>query len=122
VLQHVTLEVPRDKVRDCVAFWALLGFTELEPPESLRGRFIWIGRADTHIHLMPKDAPGVPADGHTAVVPDDAEATVAALLEAGFDPEPGSAAWGAPRWFVRDPAGHRVEVMSAPPPSVTLRG
>jgi hypothetical protein len=37
------------------------------------------------------------------------------LREHGFDPLEGSNAWNAPRWFVTDPAGHRVEVMSAPP-------
>jgi hypothetical protein len=122
VLQHVTLEVPPDKVRDCVAFWELLGFIELEPPESLRGRFTWIGKDGTHIHLMPLDAPAIPAQGHTAIVSGDAERDVATLREHGFDPQPGSNAWNAPRWFVHDPAGHRVEVMSAPPPSVTVGG
>jgi catechol 2,3-dioxygenase-like lactoylglutathione lyase family enzyme len=117
MLQHVTLEVPRGKVRDCVRFWALLGFREITPPPLLRDRFVWVERAGTHIHLMPLAAPTVPEHAHPAIVPEDAEQTVAALRDAGFDPSEGSNAWGAPRWFVRDPAGHRVEVMSAPPPS-----
>jgi catechol 2,3-dioxygenase-like lactoylglutathione lyase family enzyme len=120
MLQHVTLEVRPDQVRDCVRFWELLGFTELEPPPLLRDRFTWIGKDDTHIHLVPVDAPAVPREGHTAVVAGDAEATVATLRDAGFDPQPGSNAWNAPRWFVHDPAGHRVEVMSAAPPSEPL--
>src|ERR671911_234683 len=109
MLQHVTLEVRPDQVRDCVRFWELLGFAELEPPPSLRARFTWVGRDDTDIHLQPVEQPAVPHRGHTAVVAADAEAAVAALREAGFDPQPGSNAWDAPRWFVRDPAGHRVE-------------
>ena len=120
MLQHVTLEVRPDDVRPCVRFWRLLGFAELEPPPGLRGRFTWLGREETQIHLVPVERPAVPHDGHTAVVAADAERAVAALREAGFDPRPGTDAWGAPRWFVRDPAGHRVEVMSAPPPSVPL--
>jgi catechol 2,3-dioxygenase-like lactoylglutathione lyase family enzyme len=122
VLQHVTLEVRPDQVRACVRFWELLGFDELEPPPSLRDRFTWVGREDTHIHLVPVERPAVPRDGHTAVVAEDAERAVAALRDAGFDPRPGSNAWDAPRWFVRDPAGHRVEVMSAPPPSDPVEG
>jgi catechol 2,3-dioxygenase-like lactoylglutathione lyase family enzyme len=120
MLQHVTLEIRAEQLRDCIRFWELLGFTELEPPELLRGRFFWVGRNDTQIHLQPVEDPAVPENGHAAVVPDDAEAAVATLREHGFDPQPGSNAWDAPRWFVRDPAGHRVEVMSAPPPSRPL--
>ena len=117
MLQHVTLEVRPDQVRDCVRFWELLDFTELEPPPSLRGRVTWIGREGTQIHLQPVEQPAVPRNGQAAIVAADAKAAVAALRDAGFDPRPGSNAWNAPRWFVHDPAGHRVEVMSAPPPS-----
>ena len=120
MLQHVTLEVRPDQVRDCVRFWELLGFAELEPPELLRGRFIWVGRGGTQIHLQPVEDPTVPERGHAAVVAEDAEAAVTRLREQGFDPQPGSNAWNAPRWFVHDPAGHRVEVMSAAPPSKPL--
>ena len=103
MLQHVSLEVRPDQVRDCVAFWQLLGFQELTAPPLLRDRFTWV------------DDPVVPREGHSAVVAEDAEAAVRTLRAAGFDPQPGSNAWDAPRWFVHDPAGHRVEVMSAPP-------
>jgi catechol 2,3-dioxygenase-like lactoylglutathione lyase family enzyme len=115
MLQHVTLEVRPDQVEACVGFWELLGFRRMTPPPLLRDRFTWVQRDGTHIHLVPVDDPAIPREGHTAVLPDDAEAAVGALRDAGFDPRPGSNAWDAPRWFVLDPAGHRVEVMSAPP-------
>jgi catechol 2,3-dioxygenase-like lactoylglutathione lyase family enzyme len=114
VLQHVSLEVRPDQVRDCVAFWELLGFTEIEPPPILRDRFTWVERDGTHIHLVPVDDPAVPKEGHTAVVAPDGD-TIARLEQHGFEPREGSNAWNAPRWFVLDPAGHRVEVMSAAP-------
>jgi catechol 2,3-dioxygenase-like lactoylglutathione lyase family enzyme len=114
MLQHVTLEVHADQVRDCVAFWELIGFKEMLPPPILRDRFTWVERNGTNIHLVPVDDPAVPKEGHTAVVaPDDQ--TVARLREHGFEPREGSNAWNAPRWYVNDPAGHLVEVMSAPP-------
>jgi catechol 2,3-dioxygenase-like lactoylglutathione lyase family enzyme len=117
VLQHVSLEVRPDQVRDCVAFWELLGFREIEPPPTLRDRFTWVERDGTQIHLIPRDDPAVPpVEGHTAVVAPDDD-TIARLQQHGFTPEEGSNAWDAPRWFVTDPAGHRVEVMSKPPPS-----
>ena len=71
---------------------------------------------------MPIDEPAIADQGHYAIVADDPEAALAALREHGFDPQPGSNAWDAPRWFVRDPAGHLVELMSAPPPSEPIGG
>ena len=114
MLQHLTLEVPPDRVRDCVAFWALLGFTEMAPPESLR-HTTWVEREGTQIHLNPQEQPTIPRVGHVAVLAGDYEAVLRALAEAGLEVQAGSNAWDASRVFVHDPAGHRVEVMSAPP-------
>jgi catechol 2,3-dioxygenase-like lactoylglutathione lyase family enzyme len=116
MLQHVSVEVPPERVRECVAFWALLGFEEVEPPPSLR-RFTWVERGGTQIHLMPFEDPVTTARGHAAVVVEDYDAALERLREHGHSPEPGSNAWGAPRSFVRDPAGNHVELMSAPPPT-----
>ena len=116
MLQHVSVEVRPDQVDACVAFWALLGFEQVTPPESLR-RFTWVERAGTQIHLMPFDDPVTTVRGHAAVVVDDYEAVLARLHEQGFETREGSNAWDAPRSFVRDPAGNHIELMSAPPPT-----
>jgi catechol 2,3-dioxygenase-like lactoylglutathione lyase family enzyme len=115
MLQHVTIEVGAGEVDACVRFYVLLGFERVEPPESLAGRATWVERAGTQVHLMPVDAPAVPPKGHHAVLVDDYDAAVAALRGAGFDPEPRTEHWGAARSFVRNPAGHRVEVMAGSP-------
>jgi catechol 2,3-dioxygenase-like lactoylglutathione lyase family enzyme len=115
MLQHVTLEVRPEQVEPCVAFWGLLGFARITPPPPLRGRFTWVARAGTQVHLAPVEAPVAAREGHVAVVAEDFEEALGALRGAGFEPRPGSNAWDAPRAFVRDPAGHLVEVMSAPP-------
>ena len=60
MLQHVTLEVTPAAVRDCVAFWALLGFTEMVPPPMLRDEFVWVEREGTQIHYAPTDDPSPP--------------------------------------------------------------
>jgi len=100
----------------CVAFYGLLGFARVEPPETLRDRAAWVERAGTQVHLMLVDDPVVPKQGHLAVVAEDYDATMTALRDAGFEPDPRREHWGAPRSFVRDPSGARVEVMAAPPP------
>jgi catechol 2,3-dioxygenase-like lactoylglutathione lyase family enzyme len=116
VLQHVSIEVRREDVDPCVRFYALIGFRLVEAPESLRGRATWVERGPTQVHLMLADDPVVPPTGHHAILVDDYEATLAALRGAGFDPEPRAEHWGCPRSFVRNPAGHRVELMACAPP------
>ena len=115
MLQHVTLEVRPELVRECVAFWALLGFEEMVAPPTLRDRFTWVQREGTQIHLAPLEDPIAARQGHVAVVAPDYEAVLRALSERGFELREGSNAWNAPRSFVRDPAGHLIEIMSAPP-------
>ncbi|HEX2103415.1 MAG TPA: VOC family protein [Solirubrobacteraceae bacterium] len=115
-LNHVTLETRREDVEAEVAFWALLGFEQVQPPPGLRDRAAWVARDGTQIHLVYEDDPVVMPRGHPAVVAADYDAAVGRLRDAGFDVRPTEEHWGAARAFVRTPAGHRVEVMSAPPP------
>ena len=116
MLQHVSVEVRPEQVDACVAFWNLLGFEQVSPPESLR-QFTWVERAGTQIHLMPFDDPVTTVRGHAAVVVDDYEDVLSRLRADGFETREGSNAWGAPRSFVRDPAGNHIELRSAPPPT-----
>jgi catechol 2,3-dioxygenase-like lactoylglutathione lyase family enzyme len=115
MLQHTSLEVPPDRVRECVAFWELLGFEEMAAPPLLGGRFTWVQREGTQIHLIPVDDPVTMREGHVAVVAPDYDTSLRLLLDAGFELRAGTNAWDAPRAFVRDPAGNLVEVMSKPP-------
>jgi catechol 2,3-dioxygenase-like lactoylglutathione lyase family enzyme len=115
MLQHVSLEVRRDQIEDCVAFWALLGFERMTPPPLLRDRFTWVQHNGTQIHLMPFDDPVTTVRGHAAVVVEDYEGTLARLRAAGHPVRPRKEHWGAPRAFVTAPGGHRVEVMAAAP-------
>ena len=115
-VQHVTLELRRADVDACVEFYELLGFRRVEPPPSLADRATWMQAGATQIHLMWVEQPVVPARGHVAVVAPEYEDVVRTLRTAGFEVEPRAEHWGVPRSYVRDPAGHLVEVMAAPPP------
>jgi catechol 2,3-dioxygenase-like lactoylglutathione lyase family enzyme len=115
-LQHVSLEVRRETVPAELEFWALLGFGRVEPSGTLGEIATWLQQGATQIHLLFSDDPVVPPGGHAAVVAEDFEVTVAALRAAGFDPEEHERHWGAARAFVHSPTGHRVELMSGPPP------
>ena len=115
MIQHVAVEVAPERVADCVRFYALLGFEEVEPPESLRGNARWLQRGGQQVHLMFRDEPVAPPSGHAAVVAEDYEHTLARVREAGLEVDPRREHWGSPRAFVRSPAGHRVELMMFPP-------
>jgi catechol 2,3-dioxygenase-like lactoylglutathione lyase family enzyme len=115
VIQHVALEVrPRDGDA-CARFWELLGFEAVAAPRSLEGRAVWLQRGETQIHLLFAETPVVAPAGHVAVVVDAYDATLAALRDAGLQPDPRPEHWGSPRCFVRCPAGHRVEIMAFAP-------
>jgi catechol 2,3-dioxygenase-like lactoylglutathione lyase family enzyme len=116
VIHHVALETaPRD--RDAlVAFFALLGFSEVDPPDSLRDRARWVEREGTQVHVLFADETVVPPQGHVALVAPDYDDALARLREAGHNVEERTPHWGAPRCFVTAPGGHRVEVMAFSPP------
>jgi catechol 2,3-dioxygenase-like lactoylglutathione lyase family enzyme len=87
----------------------------MEPPPRLGGRFTWVHREGTQIHLIPVDDPVSMREGHVAIVAPDYEANLQRLRDAGFELRAGSNAWDAPRTFVHDPGGNLIEVMSKPP-------
>jgi catechol 2,3-dioxygenase-like lactoylglutathione lyase family enzyme len=117
MIQHVALEVREQDVEACVRFWAMLGFEQVAAPAALSARSTWVQAAGTQIHLLYAEQPVAAPEGHVAVVVEDHEATLAALRDAGFDPQPRTEYWGSPRAFVRSPGGHRVEIMAFAPRS-----
>lgn len=116
MLQHVSIETKPADAEACARFYELVGFHAVDPPPTLAGRALWVERGGTQIHLLLTDAPVVAPKAHHALVVDDYDAALAALRGAGFEPETRDEHWGAARSFVTDPAGHRVELMAAPPP------
>ena len=115
MIQHVTLEVRREQAEECAAFWALLGFERVQPPESLADRALWLQHGPTQVHLMWVEDPVALPRGHVAVVLEDWEGTLGSLRAAGHGPEPRREHWGSPRAYVHDPAGNLVELMAFAP-------
>jgi|SRR5215211_951711 len=115
MLHHVSLEVPPDDVERSVAFWELVGFERVDAPEALGPYVTWLERDGHQIHLIHTDAATAPALGHAAVVATDFDSTVNRLRDGGFEVEETRELWGEPRAFAIAPAGHRVELMAAPP-------
>jgi catechol 2,3-dioxygenase-like lactoylglutathione lyase family enzyme len=116
VLQHVSIEIPPDQVEATVEFWKLLGFEPVDSPEALGGHVTWVERAGTQIHLIHTEEASVPVLGHAAVVVDDFAGALERVAAAGHEVAETHELWGARRAFAIAPAGHRVELMAAPPP------
>ncbi len=114
MIHHVGIEVAPEDVERVAELFELLGFERVQPPPSLT-EFTWLEREGTQVHLMPDPDPVAPPRGHLAVVVPEFEATLAALRARGFEVEAAREHWGAARARVLAPAGHRVELMAAPP-------
>lgn len=114
-IQHVSIEVDAALISEEVAFWRLLGFDRVEPPEGIGSGSVWMQAGGRQVHLLPKPAPALPGSGHLALVEEDFEGTVEALAQAGFEVVPGAEYWGSPRAKATSPSGHLVELMESPP-------
>jgi catechol 2,3-dioxygenase-like lactoylglutathione lyase family enzyme len=114
MLHHVTRPIQPSTLEECVRFYGLLGFAPVAAPPGAAGRAAWLERAGTQIHLMLAQDAG-PERGHIGVVLEHYDATIAELREHGHAVEPREPHWGSPRAYVRDPAGHLVEVMAFRP-------
>jgi catechol 2,3-dioxygenase-like lactoylglutathione lyase family enzyme len=115
MLQHAGIEVSPADLDRTVEFFAILGFTEVPDPID-DGDFTWLERDGTQIHLMHEPNPTVPPRAHVAIVVPQFDAALARLQEHGFKVEPRREYWNKPRALATAPGGHRVELMSAPPP------
>ena len=117
MIQHVTHRIPRSSLRDCVSFYEILGFRQVDPPPGIAGRALWLQAGDgDQIHLAPADdAVTETQPGHFALVEANYENAVDRLRAAGHEVEPRREHWGSPRSYVRDPAGNLVELMERPP-------
>jgi catechol 2,3-dioxygenase-like lactoylglutathione lyase family enzyme len=116
LLNHVAIEMPRALTDETVAFYELLGFSRVDPPESLLDVAAWVRDGEQTVHLLYVEDPVVPPRGHLAVVRPDYEATIARLQAAGHPFRHHEVHWGSPRGYATDPVGHTVEIMEFPPP------
>jgi catechol 2,3-dioxygenase-like lactoylglutathione lyase family enzyme len=122
VIEHVSFTVSRADAQACAGFYKLLGFVDVAPPTGLGDRSIWLTRNGTSLHLMFRDRDGndiaespAPGAGHVALVVEQYAAVINALTAAGATVDPRSEYWGSKRSYVRDPAGHLVELMEFAP-------
>jgi catechol 2,3-dioxygenase-like lactoylglutathione lyase family enzyme len=111
-IDHVQIAVPKALEDRCLAFYReVLRLPELEKPEHLKvrgGAWFQVGTTQMHIGIDPDASPK--SKRHICfLVVDLAEAKAEILASGGMIEEEGRAE-GLSRFFVRDPAGNRIEI------------
>jgi catechol 2,3-dioxygenase-like lactoylglutathione lyase family enzyme len=109
-LDHVQVAAPPGCEDDARAFYRdLLGLTEVEKPEPLRGRGgVWFEQL--HVGVEDDFAPARKA--HPALRVEDIDALAERLAAAGRRVDWDDALPGVRRFYTADPWGNRVEILA----------
>jgi catechol 2,3-dioxygenase-like lactoylglutathione lyase family enzyme len=111
-IDHVQIAVPKVQEVACVAFYRdVLGFSEIPRPAELRGRggaWFQLGPIQLHIGVDPEPFPR--SKRHVCLLVNDLAAAKAQIAAGGILVEEESVADGLARFFIRDPAGNRIEI------------
>ena len=118
-INHIQIAVPKALEAECLAFYrTVLRLSEVPKPEELRGRggaWFQVGTLQLHIGIDPEPSPG--SKRHVCFLVDDFARARAEIVTRGMRIEEESEAEGPRRFFVRDPAGNRLELAEQVPPA-----
>ncbi len=115
-LDHVQITVPRALEPECLAFYReVLGLTEVPKPAELRARGgAWFQLANLQLHVGVDPEPSPRSKRHVCfLVPDLGTARARAVAQDLAIEDEGRAE-GLVRFFIRDPAGNRIEIGQRP--------
>src|SRR5579863_4787482 len=111
-IDHVQLTVPRALEAQSLDFYRnVLGLTEIEKPDELKARggaWFQVGATQFHIGVDPEPWPR--SKRHICFIVPDLAAARAAVVAKNVAIEEEGVAEGLKRFFVRDPAGNRIEI------------
>ena len=111
-IDHVQIAVPRAMEAQCLAFYReVLGLPEIEKPEELKPRGgAWFQLPNLQMHLGVDAEASPRSKRHVCFLVPDLELARASVSAGGIAIEEESVAEGLKRFFIRDPAGNRVEI------------
>jgi catechol 2,3-dioxygenase-like lactoylglutathione lyase family enzyme len=111
-VDHVTVTAP-EELADHVVTWyrEVLGLQEVDQPEGAGAGGGWLkaGEQQVHVSVAPQNPP---EKAHFCLVVEDFDAAVEGLRAARCHIEQARAIPGRRRFFTRDPAGNRIEIMA----------
>jgi catechol 2,3-dioxygenase-like lactoylglutathione lyase family enzyme len=111
---HVQITVPKVLEAECLAFYrGLFGFREIAKPEELRARGgVWfeVVPAGMQMHIGFDAEPSPRSKRHICFLVEDLAVARAQVESRGVPIEEEGMAEGLSRFFIRDPAGNRIEI------------
>jgi catechol 2,3-dioxygenase-like lactoylglutathione lyase family enzyme len=112
-IDHVQIAVPRALEAESLRFYReVFALPEIPKPEELRGRggaWFQVGPLQMHIGVDPEGG-GPKSKRHICFLVSDLGAARARMVSHGVAIEEESVAEGLARFFIRDPAGNRIEI------------
>ncbi|HWA30596.1 MAG TPA: VOC family protein [Rhizomicrobium sp.] len=112
-IDHVQIAAPRALEAETLAFYReVLGLTEIPKPAELQGRggaWFQTGNLQMHIGIDP-EAGGPKSKRHVCFLVADLAKAKAEVMAKGVTIEEESVVEGLSRFFIRDPAGNRIEI------------
>jgi catechol 2,3-dioxygenase-like lactoylglutathione lyase family enzyme len=111
-LDHVNIAIPRAREADVLRFYReVLGLLEIPKPQELRGRGgAWFEAGNAQIHISLEDIESQQSRRHVCILVSDLDDAREAMVRHNVAIEEGGTAEGLTRFFVRDPAGNRIEI------------
>jgi catechol 2,3-dioxygenase-like lactoylglutathione lyase family enzyme len=111
-IDHVQIAVPQAREAECLAFYrALFGSLEIPKPQDLRGRGgAWFGMGGLQMHVGVDPEPSPESKRHICFLVDDLTHAMLEVTARGICVEEESMAGNLRRFFIRDPAGNRLEI------------
>jgi catechol 2,3-dioxygenase-like lactoylglutathione lyase family enzyme len=111
-IDHVQMTVPKALEVQALAFYrTVLGLKEIPKPDELRARggaWFEVGALQFHIGVDPDPWPK--SKRHICFLVPDLARAKAAVVAQGVPVEEEGFAEGLARFFIRDPAGNRIEI------------
>ena len=109
-VDHVQIAVPKALEEQCL-YREIFAFPELVKPVELRARggaWFQVGTIQMHIGVDPDASPK--SKRHICFLTGDLVLAKAFVVERGVAIEEEGVAEGLSRFFIRDPAGNRIEI------------
>ena len=111
-IDHVQIAVPKAREAECLDFYRrVLGLPEIEKPAELKARGgAWFQLPNLQMHIGVDPEPSPKSKRHVCFLVTDLAAARVHIVANGIAIEEESTAEGLKRFFIRDPAGNRIEI------------